>query len=66
VNEALPYLVVRDPAFYEAAQAGSELEIDLASGRIRDVASGLELQAEGRLVPAVKRHGKEVFARLSA
>ena len=78
VNEALPYLVVRDPAFYEAAGEGSELEIDLASGRIQDVASGREfqaqvvtpmiqaLQAEGGLVPAVKRHGKEVFARLSA
>ncbi len=30
VNEALPYLVVRDAAFYEVAQEGAELE--LASG----------------------------------
>ena len=32
VNEALPYLVVRDAAFYEGAKEGAELELDLASG----------------------------------
>jgi hypothetical protein len=78
VNEALPYLIVQDPAFYELAVEDSELEIDLASGRVRESASGREfqaqvatpmlqaLQAEGGLVPAVKRYGKDVFAALSA
>jgi 3-isopropylmalate dehydratase small subunit len=36
VNEALPYLVVKDPAFYEIAGEGAELEVDLASGRHAD------------------------------
>ena len=78
VNEALPYLIVRDPAFYEVAGEGAELEIDTASGKIRDVATGREFQAEvatpmiqaltaeGGLVQAVQRHGKEVFAALTA
>jgi len=78
VNEALPYLVVNDPAFYELAQEGGELEVDLASGTVRDVASGQTfqaqvatpmiqaLQAAGGLVPAVQRHGKDVFSALSA
>jgi aconitate hydratase/homoaconitate hydratase len=78
VNEALPYLVVKDDAFYEIANEGVELEIDLASGIVRDVASGREFQAqvptpmiqaltaEGGLVAAVQRHGKEVFSVLTA
>jgi aconitate hydratase/homoaconitate hydratase len=78
VNEALPFLVVKDPAFYELANEGTELEVDLATGRVRDVSSGCEFQAErpspivqalqgeGGLVPAVKRYGKEVFTALTA
>jgi aconitate hydratase/homoaconitate hydratase len=78
VNEALPYLVVNDPAFYALATEGSELEVDLARGVVRDVASGREFQAqtpspmiqaltaEGGLVAAVQRHGKEVFSALTA
>ena len=78
VNEALPYLVVTDDAFYEAVHEGSELAIDLVSGVVRDVASGREFQAqqptpmiqaltaEGGLVAAVQRHGKEVFSVLTA
>lgn len=78
VNEALPFLVVTDPAFYELAQEGTELELDLARGLVRDVASGQTFQAqlpspmiealtaEGGLVPAIQRHGREVFAALSA
>jgi 3-isopropylmalate dehydratase small subunit len=78
VNEALPYLIVRDPAFYEVAGEGAELEVDTTSGKIRDVASGREFQAEvatpmiqaltaeGGLVQAVQRHGKQVFAALTA
>jgi 3-isopropylmalate dehydratase small subunit len=77
VNEALPYLVVKDPEFYGIAVEGSELEIDLANGRVRELASGREfqaqvatpmiqaLQAEGGLVAAVQRHGTDVFAALS-
>jgi 3-isopropylmalate dehydratase small subunit len=78
VNEALPYLVIRDDDFYALAQEGCELEIDLASGAVRHVASGRAFQAqvpspmiqaltaEGGLVPAIQRHGKEVFAALTA
>ena len=78
VNEALPYLVVIDPAFYALAMEGSELEVDLARGIVRDVATGREFQAqmpspmiqaltaEGGLVAAVQRHGKEVFSVLTA
>ena len=78
VNEALPYLIVRDPAFYELADEDAEVEIDLASGVIRHVSSGKTfqaqtvtpmiqaLQAEGGLVKAVQRHGKDVFAALTA
>jgi aconitate hydratase/homoaconitate hydratase len=78
VNEALPYLVITDPAFYEVADEGAELEVDLASGKVREVTSGREFQAQvpspmiqaltadGGLVAAVKRHGPEVFAALSA
>lgn len=78
VNEALPYLVISDPAFYELAQEDAELSIDLGSGEVTHVASGRKFQAarpspiiqalqrEGGLVPAIKRHGKTVFEALSA
>jgi len=78
VNEALPYLVIRDESFYDLATEGAELEVDLASGIVRDVASGREFQAqtptpmiqaltaEGGLVKAIQTHGKDVFAALTA
>lgn len=78
VNEALPYLVVRDEAFYELAQEGEQLEVDLAAGTIRHLASGRTFEAqplakvvralarEGGLVPAIQKHGREVFSVLSA
>jgi aconitate hydratase/homoaconitate hydratase len=78
VNEALPYLVIRDEEFYELATEGVELEVDLASGVVRDVASGREFQAqtptpmiqaltaEGGLVKAIQTHGKDVFAALTS
>ncbi len=78
VNEALPFLVVTDPAFYELVGEGATLEVNLATGRVRDVSSGREFQAErpspivqalqgeGGLVPAVKHYGKEVFTALTA
>jgi aconitate hydratase/homoaconitate hydratase len=78
VNEALPYLVVNDDDFYQIAGEGAELEIDLSSGVVRDLASEREFQAqvptpmiqaltaEGGLVAAVQHHGKQVFSVLSA
>lgn len=78
VNEALPYLVVTDEAFYELAQEGEELSVDLAKGEITHVASGKvfrsqplaqvvqALAREGGLVPAIRRHGNQVFSVLSA
>lgn len=77
VNEALPFLVVRDEAFYALAAEGRELEVDLARGEVRDVESGRTfraepatamvraLQSEGGLVPAVQRHGPAVFDRIT-
>lgn len=78
VNEALPYLVVTDEAFYELAAEGEELAVDLAGGSVTHVASGRTFEArqlaqvvralarEGGLVPAIQRHGSKVFSVLSA
>jgi len=78
VNEALPYVVVKDPAFYALAEEGAELEVDASAGTVRHVASGQVFKAEtpsaivqalrreGGLVPAVKAHGAKVFDGLSA
>ena len=78
VNEALPYLVVKDDDFHALAQEDAELEVDVARGTVTHVASGRTftaepvsaivraLQREGGLVPAVKAHGAQVFAGLSA
>jgi 3-isopropylmalate dehydratase small subunit len=78
VNEAVPYLQVTDEAFYALAQEDAELEVDLAQGVVTHLASGKRftaekpsaivqaLQREGGLVPAVKRHGAQVFEGLSA
>jgi aconitate hydratase/homoaconitate hydratase len=76
VNEALPYLVVRDPAFYELAVEDAELRIHLERGEVEHVATGRRfaatgatpmiraLQREGGLVPAIRRHGRDVFSTL--
>jgi len=76
VNEALPYLVVRDPAFYELASEGEELKVDLGAGAVTHVRSGRTFEAErpspivqalrreGGLVPAIQRHGSRVFEAL--
>jgi len=78
VNEALPFLTIQDPAFYELATEGTELEVDLGTGVVLHVASGRTfqaegvtpmvraLQAEGGLVPAVQHHGANVFSMLTA
>ncbi|MBI3184538.1 MAG: 3-isopropylmalate dehydratase [Myxococcales bacterium] len=77
VNEALSYLVVREPAFYELAKEDAELSIDLGSGVVTHLPSMRSfraeqqspivqaLQREGGLVAAIRRHGKAVFEALS-
>jgi 3-isopropylmalate dehydratase small subunit len=76
VNEALPYLVVTDPRFYELAAEDAELSVDLAAGAVTHAASGQTfkaerpspivqaLQREGGLVPAIRHHGPHVFDAL--
>jgi aconitate hydratase/homoaconitate hydratase len=78
VNEALPFLVVRDEAFHALAQEGDAVEVDLAAGEVVHVASGKRFRAEppspiiralaseGGLVPAVRRHGARAFEALTA
>lgn len=77
VNEALPYLVITDEAFYTLCSEDDELEVDL-SGSVLHLRSGRRfaaepvtpllraLQREGGLVSAIKRHGPEVFTALTA
>ena len=76
VNEALPYLRVEDPAFYELVGEDDELDVDLG-GTVTHLASGRRflaqaptpmiraLQREGGLVSAVRRHGRAVFTELA-
>src|SRR5215471_10589225 len=76
VNEALPYLVIRDDSFYERAQHSEEVSIDLAAGGVTHVKSGRTptaekpsaivqaLQRQGGLVPAIKALGPRVFESL--
>ncbi len=76
VNEAVPFFVVTDPAFHEAAVDGAPIAIDPASGQItlsgRVFASepvspiAHQIQSAGGIVPAVERHGKETFDALTA
>lgn len=77
VNEALPFLVVEAPAFYELAREDTELELDLEIGTLLHVQTGLAFQAhppsnvvqalrrEGGLVKALEHHGKRTFEVLS-
>ncbi len=76
VNEALPFLLIKDDEFYALCQEDDELEVDLR-GTVLHKKSGKRfaaestsslihaLTAEGGLVPAIKRHGQGVFATLS-
>src|SRR5437870_2442312 len=76
VNEALPFLVVHDDAFYEVAKEGADIEVDLARGCVH--LAGKEFQAEepsriiqalageGGIVPAIQHHGTTVFEKLTA
>ena len=77
VNEAVPFLVIRDPAFYAQAQEGQALRLDVTAGAVtvqggdRFVAEPLSpiiqsLSRQGGLVPAVKKSGTGVFASLAS
>ena len=76
VNEALPYLVVTDARFHQLVHDGAAIQIDLAGGRVTAAGESFAargatpmiqaLQREGGLVPAIKRHGKNVFVDLAS
>lgn len=78
VNEALPFLVVRDPEFDALAAEGEELEVDLAHSRVTHLKTGRSfsgappsavisaLRREGGLVLAIKQRGPKVFEALAA
>ena len=75
VNEALPYLIVTDDAFYELATDDASIEIDVTRSEVRIAdrnfsargASPMiqKLQGEGGLVPAIVHHGRDVFTALA-
>lgn len=75
VNEAVPYLVVSDPAFHAAAVDDAEVEIDLATGRVTLAGQTFEASAPsdivqairdaGGIVAAIRRHGPDVFRALT-
>ena len=76
VNEALPYLVLDDDAFYEKAVDGVDISVDLAQGLV--TVDGASFQAQrpssmvqsmqkvGGIVSAIKAHGDAVFELLTA
>jgi aconitate hydratase/homoaconitate hydratase len=76
VNEALPFLVVQEPRFYDLAREGVEIELDPGRGAVR--VGGEEFRAEepsriiqalvgeGGIVPAIQHHGTTVFEKLTA
>jgi aconitate hydratase/homoaconitate hydratase len=76
VNEALPFLVVHDAAFYEVAKEGEEIEVDLARGEARVAGQSFKAEApskiisalagEGGIVPAIQHHGTSVFEKLTS
>ncbi len=78
VNEAVPYLQISDDAFFALVEEDAELEVDLAKGTVKHLASGRTfsakaptpmvraLQREGGLVPAIQHHGPRVFEILTA
>jgi aconitate hydratase/homoaconitate hydratase len=75
VNEALPFLIVEDPEFYEQALTGAEVSIDFArsevqvagrSYRARGASPMIQaLTKAGGLVPAIQRYGNDVFGALA-
>ena len=75
VNEALPHLVVKDPVFFELAKDDETVIVDLSRGEVTIAGKVFKaeggspivqaLTREGGLVPAIKRHGQDVFAKLA-
>jgi aconitate hydratase/homoaconitate hydratase len=75
VNEALPFLVVDDPGFYERAQDEAEVSIDFSRSQVqvggevyraRGATPMIQaLTRAGGLVPAILRHGGQVFSILA-
>lgn len=75
VNEALPFLIVDDPGFYERAVDGAEVSIDFSRSEVK--VGGAVYRARGAtpmiqaltraggLVPAILRHGGQVFTTLA-
>ncbi|MBI2568181.1 MAG: 3-isopropylmalate dehydratase [Candidatus Schekmanbacteria bacterium] len=78
VNDALPFVVLREARFYEEIQDGAWLTIDGATNTVTVAASGrryqgeacpaivAELQRHGGLVAAIRTAGAGVFARLQS
>jgi len=76
VNEAVPFLVVDDDAFYASAVEGAAISLDLAQGRATVAGRTYSAQtpskiiqalaSEGGIVPAIQHLGKEVFEKLTA
>ena len=75
VNEAVPYLVLDDPAFHAAAKDGLEITIRgdgvvTLGGREwqadAPAAIARRIQEAGGIVPAVTEHGKDTFDVLTA
>jgi 3-isopropylmalate dehydratase small subunit len=75
VNEALPLLILDDPAFYQQAHDGAALTIAVDRGEItlggtiyvaRAAAAMLRaLTSAGGLVPAIEKLGRTVFSALA-
>jgi 3-isopropylmalate dehydratase small subunit len=76
VNEAVPFLVVDDPAFFAAATEGKPIEVDVGRGQVtvdgrsfpaREPSKIIQaLAGEGGIVPAILHHGTQVFEKLTA
>jgi aconitate hydratase/homoaconitate hydratase len=76
VNEAVPHLVVRDEAFYAAAEDGAPIQVDVERGEVTVKGRAFRaeepsrivnaLQKAGGIVSAIQTHGGEVFERLTA
>ena len=57
VNEAVPFLLVKDPAFYEAATEGADIEIDLARGILRIGDAEFKAETPSRIIQALAGEG---------
>lgn len=76
VNEAVPYLVVTDPAFHDLAAEGAEIDVDLSAGQVSMAGQTFVASAPsdivqairdaGGIVPAIQRHGPGVFRALTS